>query len=108
MIVPSVGNIASTSRQVSWWSVHEYVAPVLDRIGDCPTVGTPAWCSLPDDDMHKIGAIFGAAQHWALRLELSQEARAEASKDVSAAANWPSIARKMQQRATVYIPRVAS
>jgi Protein of unknown function (DUF2742) len=103
-----------SSRQVSWWSVHEFVQPLLDQIGNTfPTVGTPAWCALDDDDPVKIAAVYDAAQHHALRLELNQEARAETSRDVSAAADWPRVAQEMAQlnsfRAThQWATRVAS
>jgi hypothetical protein len=29
-----------TSQQVSWWSVHEYIAAVLERRGCWPAAGT--------------------------------------------------------------------
>jgi Protein of unknown function (DUF2742) len=98
------------SQQVSWWSAHEYVAPVLARIGSWPMVGSPAWCALPDDDPAKVAAIFDAAQHWALRLETCQEASCEASRDVSAAADWKSLPNIWRRRGVAirdgaYIPR---
>lgn len=101
----------ASSQQVSWWSVHEYVQPVLHRIGSYPMVGTPAWCALADDDPRKLAAIFDAAQHWALRLEVSQEAMANASREVSAAFDWKAIAIAKFRRdsaiayGTYYIPR---
>jgi hypothetical protein len=79
------------SRQVSWWSVHEHVAPALAQAASWPTVGTPAWCALGDDDPRKQAALYDAAQHWALRLETNQEARADASREISAAADWSAI-----------------
>ena len=78
--------------QVSWWSVHEFVDVALARVGSWPTAGTPAWVALPDDHPAKIAALFDAAQHHALRLELNQEALAEASKAISSAADWSSVA----------------
>jgi hypothetical protein len=90
---------------VSWSSVHEYVAPVLARIGRRPMVGTPAWCELPDDDPVKVAAIFDAAQHHALRLELSQAAMADASRGVSSAADWPGIAQEIRTRTDFYSSR---
>src|SRR5262249_27576247 len=38
-----------SSQQVSWWDVHEYVAPFLEAVGDWPPAGSPAWCQLADD-----------------------------------------------------------
>ena len=97
-----------TSRSVSWWSVHEFVSAVLDQANGWPLVGTPAWCSLAHDDPQKWAALLDAAQQHALRVECSQAARAEASHDVSAAADWPAIATEVVQRRGVYIRREAS
>jgi hypothetical protein len=71
---------------VSWWSVHEYVSVTLEQVGLWPMVGTPEWCALADGDPVKLAALLDAAQHHALRLELNQESRAEASHAISAAA----------------------
>ena len=71
-----------SARSVSWWPVHEYVAPVLARVGPYPMVGTPEWCALPDDDPRKIAAFFSAAEHRALRVELGQEVLAGASREI--------------------------
>ena len=76
------------SRQVAWWPVHEYVESTLHQVGHWPMLGTPQWCRLDDNDPRKLAALFDAARHWALRLETCQEAYADASKAVSAAADW--------------------
>lgn len=68
-------------------------------------IGTPAWCSLPDDHPAKIAAIYDAAQHWALRVETCQRAECEASQAISAAANWAAIANEIRRRRGAYIPR---
>ena len=94
-----------SAASVSFWSVHEFVAPVLARVGNYPTIGTPEWCALPDDDRRKIAAVFDAAQHWALRLETSQEAHAQASRDIAAAVDWSALAREINQRADFYAAR---
>jgi hypothetical protein len=96
---PKWGQLMSTvtSQQVSWWSVHEFVGAVLDQANSWPMLGTPAWCSLAHDDPRKWAALLDGAQHHALRLELNQEARAEAAKAVSRAADWPQIAREIQR-----------
>lgn len=93
------------SSQVSWWSVHELLQPVLEQAHDWPMLGTPAWCSLEHDDPRKWCALLDGAQHWALRLELGQEARADASKALSAAVDWTSVASEIQRRRGAYIPR---
>jgi hypothetical protein len=82
------------SQAVSWWSAHEFVEPVLARVGSWPMVGSVEWCQLPDDDPAKIASIFDAAQHWALRVETAQEQMAEASRAISAAADWGEIAQR--------------
>jgi hypothetical protein len=97
---------AMSSPQVSWWDVHTYVQPLLEALGDWPMAGTPEWCVLADDDPAKLAAIYDAARQWALRVETAQEARAEASRDVSAAENWPVIATEIfHRRISGYIPR---
>lgn len=103
---------AIVSHQVSWWSVHTHVSPLLAGVGSWPMVGTPAWCQLDDDHPAKLAAIYDAAQHWALRVETCPEARAEASRDISGAADWgAAVARSTRRhadavRSGVYIPRV--
>ncbi|CKS12329.1 phiRv2 phage protein [Mycobacterium tuberculosis] len=64
----------TASRAVSWWSVHEYVAPTLAAAVEWPMAGTPAWCDLDDTDPVKWAAICDAARHWALRVETCQAA----------------------------------
>lgn len=86
------------SQQVSWWDVQTFVDPWLAVVGSWPTAGTPAWCALPDGDPAKIAALCDAARHWALRLELNQEARADASQGVSGAVDWAKLSREIQQR----------
>jgi hypothetical protein len=95
----------TTGRAVSWWSVVEHVAPLLEQVRSWPMAGTPAWCALDDDDPRKLAALFDAARHWALHLETNQQARAEASHDISAAGDWRSIADETRRRREVYIPR---
>ena len=58
--------------------------------------GTPAWCALGDDDPAKLAALLDAAQHHALRVENCQQAKCEASREISAAADWPAIARELR------------
>lgn len=94
------------SRAVSWWAVHEFVAPILERTGAWPMVGTPEWCSLPVDHPARIAALFDAARHWALRVETAQQARAEAAKDVAQAEDWGAVAQRIRNgRGPAYVPR---
>ena len=60
--------------------------------------GTPAWCALADDDPAKLAALLDAAQHWALRVDICQQAQCEAGHAVSAAADWSEIARRYYVR----------
>jgi hypothetical protein len=95
------------SQQVSWWSVHEFVTAALSRAGvsSFPILGTPAWCLLDSSDPVKWAALLDAAQHYALRLETDQEAIAEASHAISAAADWSAIASGIHNRAAFYEAR---
>jgi hypothetical protein len=88
---------ATESQQVSWWSVHKFVSAVLNQVNDWPMLGTPSWCSLTRDDPRKWAALLDGAQHWALRVDTCQDARAEASRAVSAAADWPAVSQEMVQ-----------
>jgi Protein of unknown function (DUF2742) len=60
---------------------------------------------LAHDDPQKWAALLDAAQHWALRLETCQEARADASRAVAGAADWPKLSREINQRADFYAAR---
>ena len=60
----------------------------------------------PDDaDPAKWAALLDAAQHWALRVETCQEARADASRTVSGALDWSALAHEIVQRAEFYAAR---
>lgn len=84
------------SRMVAWWPVYEFAAAHTAGI-DFPMAGTPAWCDLEDDDPRKLAAVLDAGPHHVLRMEIAQEIRADASKAVAAAADWPAISREIQQ-----------
>jgi Protein of unknown function (DUF2742) len=93
------------SQQVSWWSVREFIMPVLNQANGWPLLGTPAWCSLAHDDPRKWAALLDGAQHWAVRIDTCQEARAEASRAVSAAVDWPDVSRQILRHASFYAAR---
>jgi hypothetical protein len=90
---------------VSWWTVHEFVTAVLDQVNDWPLLGTPAWCSLTSEDPRKWASLLDGAQHWALRVDACQESRAEASRAVAGAVDWPEVARDTKQRNDFYAAR---
>ncbi|WP_085107861.1 DUF2742 domain-containing protein [Mycolicibacillus trivialis] len=86
------------SRQLSWWSVHEWVQPFLDAAGDYPWPGTPAWCELADDDRRKWAGLLDFAQHHALRVDTAQQAHADASGAIAASTNWAMVATEVHRR----------
>lgn len=93
------------SQQVTWFEVKLFVEPRLDGIEDWPLLGTPEWCSLDADDPRKVAAVLEAGVCWALRLDTEQEHRAEASRDIAGAADWPAIGRSVAQREAFYAER---
>lgn len=94
---------STESRSVSWWPCYEFITALLGSVDDLPVAGTPRWCGLPDDDPRKLLSLAAAGVHHVLRMEVAQEARAEASRAVSAAADWSSVGRS---RGRAYIERV--
>ena len=90
---------STDSRAVSWWPCHEFITALVARYNDLPTAGTPAWCGLDDGDPRKLIALAVAGEHHVLRMETAQEARAEASKAIATAADWPAVAREVRQLA---------
>jgi hypothetical protein len=95
------------SRQVCWWSVHEYVTAAIERTGinDWPAPGTPAWRSLDDDDPRKLAALLTASSQWVLRIETEQELRAQASRDIADAVDWSAVAKFQLSANGIRIPR---
>jgi hypothetical protein len=91
---------------VDWWTVHEYVTARIATV-DFPMAGTLDWQRLPERHPEKIAAILSAAEHWALRVQLNQEAMAEASQEISASEDWKALAQSLS-RGEAYIPRWAS
>jgi Protein of unknown function (DUF2742) len=90
------------SQQVDWWRVHTFAAPLLAAVESWPMVGTQEWCELSDDDARKIAAVYDAARHWALRIEMCQEAYADAGSEISAAAPWSRIAQYLRAEKEFY------
>jgi hypothetical protein len=96
------------SQQVNWWAVHEFIAPMLAAADGWPMAGSPAWCQLDDADARKWAALLSAGEHHVLRVETAQTALAQASRAVSAAADWRDVARQIACRRAVYIRKEAS
>lgn len=93
----------TASRAVAWEPVHRLVEPLLGDPGLAP--GTPPWTALDDHDPRKWSAVLWSAVWWAVAEDARQTHKAEASRAISAAADWPRIAREAVQRRGVYIPR---
>lgn len=94
------------TRAVDWFPVHRLVAGFLDTVESWPVAGTLPWQELSDTDPAKWAAVLDAAQHHALHLQLRQEALGQASRDISASANWSAIASQIRAgRGPAYIPR---
>jgi hypothetical protein len=118
--IPNVDDPCS-SRAVAWWPVLTYIADLLrvdpaavpEAAQRVPLLGTPAWCALPDDAPAKLAAVLHGGCHHALRLEMTQEAAAEASKAISAATDWRAVASELSglaayRKANPWARRVAS
>lgn len=86
------------SRQIAWWTVHQWIAPFLERVASWPMAGTPEWVALADDDPAKLAAVLDGGRFWALRLDTCQEEMAEASQAISECADWKQVASRIQQR----------
>jgi Protein of unknown function (DUF2742) len=93
------------SQAVSWWSVHQFAAPRLQKAGDWPLVGTPAWCLLETRDPSKWAAILDASQHWALRLETCHQLITDAGRSVAESTDWSALARQLRDREDFYRAR---
>lgn len=93
------------SRAVNWWTVHEFVAPVLARVGPVPLAGSVEWQQLADDDPKKIAALFDAARHHALRVDMAQEAVAKATHAIAASGDWSGVAARTLHHSGAYTPR---
>lgn len=97
---PAIGGGTPSSRQVSYLPVYELVSPLLSDPGLVP--GTPVWCQLEDTDPAKWQAVLWAAVWWSLAADTRQAALADASREISGAAEWSAVGR---HRGSAYIPR---
>lgn len=94
------------SQQVSWWDTHVFLGALIGQANNLPPAGTPAWRSLPDSDPRKLLSLALAGEHHVLRMETAQAAMAEASRELSAAADWSALAQRIRNRSSsAYIPR---
>jgi len=95
------------SRQVDWWSCHTFIDAMVRQasVGPLPIAGSPSWCELAEGDPRKLLALAAAGEHHVLRVETAQQALTETSHHIAVAADWPSIAREIQQRRSFYADR---
>lgn len=104
---------ALTSRQVSSSPVIEYAAALLaDSSGlvDAGRIipGTPAWAALDDADPRKIHALIAGGVREALENERRAAALKQAAVDISTAADWRGLGRRMAARHGAYIQRATA
>lgn len=96
----------SSSLQVSWWDTHVFVSALVAQLDEpLPAAGSPAWCALAGGDPRKLLALAVAGEHWVLRTETAQAAMADASRAVSAAADWAKISQEIRRRNDFYAAR---
>ena len=94
------------SKSVDWWSVHEFVVPLLNEVGSWPLAGSPLWVALDDNDPMKTAALYDAARHHALRVDTRQEVLAQTSREVHGGDDWRRVGGQILQRSPrIYIPR---
>lgn len=95
------------SRQVSWEPVHAFLEAVVAQAnaGPLPWPGTPSWCAMSDGDPRKLLALAAFGEHHVLRVEAAQNALAEASRSISAAADWTQLSQTARVRAEFYAGR---
>jgi len=107
----AIGAGTPHSQQVDWWAVHQFVESVVAQAncGPLPMAGTLAWQRLAAGDPRKLLAVAVAGSHHVLRIEVGQAERAEASREISDAADWSALAQSIRTgRGSAYIPRKAA
>lgn len=109
---PSIGAGTPASQQVSWFEVYSYATRLAAQHGltlePQPIPGTPQWCGMPDDDARKLLALVLGGVREALANDARQAAQADASHEISAAADWPALAQRIARGRDAYIPRKAA
>ncbi len=100
---PNTGAGSPQSRQVAWFPVYQYAERLAANhdvaLNHLPLPGTPAWCGMDDTDARKLLALVLGGVREALANEIHQDAMAEASQAISAAADWTAIARAQLRHA---------
>ena len=104
---PMIEWVTEDDRTLQEWTerreaVRAYCLPKLDRIGQCPPLGSPQWRGLPADDPRLLGAVFAAAlayediastREWWVREQHRERLTAQrhASHAVSNALDWRAV-----------------
>ena len=94
-----------SSREVDWYEVARFVAPLIERFDSLPVPGSPAWCALSGHDPTKLAACLLVARYWALGASCRQEAQIQASQAISDSADWGAIVRSIAAHSRVHIRR---
>ncbi|KRD04956.1 hypothetical protein ASE48_20155 [Mycobacterium sp. Root265] len=101
-----------SSCQVSWFSVYQFAQRWASSRGidllsnDLVIPGTPAWCSMSDDDATKLLSLILGGIREALLHDVDQEHRADASRAIAEATDWSTQANRLRGRSgPTYIER---
>lgn len=96
---PLTGAGSPASQEVSWWATHMFITEVVTQANTTlPSAGTPAWRALDDADPRKLLALAVAGEHHILRVEIGQDAIADAGEAISESEDWSKVSRDVQRR----------
>lgn len=106
---PLVGAGSPASQEVSWWATHQFITALVAQANTAlPWAGTPAWRALDDADPRKLLSLAVAGEHHVLRIEIGQDAIADASTQISSAEDWKAVAQQVLRRHEIDALREAS
>ena len=101
-----------SSRQVAWFETYTFASRIAAQRGysltaaQLPAPGTPTWCGMPDSDARKLLSLLLRGVQAALADDATQAASADASREISTAADWRALAQRTHRgRGPAYIPR---
>ncbi|QUD82100.1 DUF2742 domain-containing protein [Gordonia polyisoprenivorans] len=97
---PTIILATHESREVSWSHTHAELWPIVERAlryGPLPLIGTHGWLALDPADPARVGAVYLAADQFALHLENDQTARSDAATEAASALSWSTASRRHQQ-----------
>lgn len=107
---PLTGAGSPASKQVNWHETYLYAERLAASHGVALNhqliAGTPSWCGMADHDARKLMALILGGVREAIQNDARQEALADASREVSTAADWPAVAQRVRNgRGAAYIAR---